>query len=376
MHARSAGLALLLAAGFGGVVLAAAPGERIYRDGVLPNGERLIGRVSGDVPLAGDHAACVGCHRRSGQGLADSEVLVPAVTGPALLTSREPRRADLLRGLYQEVHSAPVWAQERSPKARPAYTLETFKAALRNGVDPTGRALSEAMPRYAIDDGAAEDLFAYLNQLGAGSAPGVTETAIDFATISAGPVDPRVETAMLAVMQAYITRFNHEVARERDRPAFSPYYKSELRTALRSWRLHLWKLDGDPATWPDQLARHYEATPVFSVLAGIAAGPWDPIAAFCEQVGVPCLFPNTNLPPTGPPSYETLYLSRGVAQEAEALAQYLVAQSQATCVLQLIRDDPEAVRAAASGAGQVTTNTAPVGQPLRAVGQNASAIIL
>jgi hypothetical protein len=105
-----------------GMLSSRAPdlGEQIYQEGILPDGRLLSARVIGDVELRGSGAACTSCHRRSGYGLTDSEIVAPPVTGPALFTDRRPNRAELLSGLYQEVHAPRSWAEERVPKVRPA----------------------------------------------------------------------------------------------------------------------------------------------------------------------------------------------------------------------------------------------------------------
>lgn len=334
-------------------VLIAAPlhaqtitGERIYRDGVLPDGQPLEARVNGDVPLRGQHAACVGCHRHSGYGLADSEMLAPPVTGDALFSARQPRRADLLQGLYQEVHAPPSWAGERTPKLRPAYTRETLAVALRTGVDASGRPLDPTMPRYALDQASAEALVAYLEKLGTDQASGIDADTIRFATVIAGRVDPGRERAMLGVMEAFIEAKNLDTLREGARPDFSPYYKSEYRSSWRRWGLDVWRLSGDPATWEAQLTALYAARPIFAVLGGLAEGGWQPIHAFCERNGLPCLFPNTDLPVIGAPSHDTLYLSRGLSGEAEATAEFLHARQEDARVVQVLRDGPASRRLA------------------------------
>jgi len=318
------------------------PGERIYREGALPDGRLLEARVNGDIPLRGQFAACAGCHRRSGYGLADSEMLASSITGETLFSAREPRRADLLQGLYQEVHSPTSWAGERTPKLRPAYTGETLAVALRTGLDPSGRLLDPAMPRYALDQASAKALVAYLETLGTDQAPGVDAKVIQFATVIAGQVSLDRERAMLGVMEAFINAKNLDTLRESARPDFSPYYKGEYRSSWRRWSLNVWRLRGDPVTWERQLTELQASRPVFAVLGGLAEGGWQPIHAFCERNGLPCLFPNTDLPVVDAPSHDTLYLSRGLIGEAEATAEFLHEQQEDARVVQVLRNDPAA----------------------------------
>lgn len=312
-------------------------GALVYQEGVRVDGQPIEASVNGDVRLRGKAAACVSCHRRSGYGLADGEMLTPAITGANLFSEREPRRADLLQGLYQEVHSPPSWASQRAPKVRPAYTDETLERALRTGIDPSGRRLDPVMPRYALDPDSSGALIAYLRRLGSEQAFGVDAGSIRFATIIAGQVAPERERAMLDVMEAFIEAKNLETTGEDARPDFSPYYKSEYRSARRRWRLETWRLDGPQSTWQGQLAAFYQRDPVFAVIGGLADGDWEPIAAFCERKALPCLFPNTAMPALREPSHDTLYLSRGLNGEAEAAAAYLRRAVLMPRVLQVVR---------------------------------------
>jgi hypothetical protein len=313
------------------------PGERIYREGVLPNGSPLQARVSGDVRLRGPQAACELCHRRSGYGLGDSEVMAPPVAGEILFNDRDPPRSELLRSLFQDVRGPSGWAAERTPKVRPGYTDATLLRALRDGLDPVGRPLARAMPRYDLDTAAAAALIGYLHTLGHAPAPGVGPDAIRFATVVAGAVDPARQRAMLDVMEAFIAEHNLETARELARPGYSLNYKGEFRSARRAWTLDVWRVTGDPATWAEQLGGLYASRPVFAALGGLAEGDWRPIHDFCERQQMPCLFPGTDLPVVDPPSDDTLYVSTGLPGEAAAVADWLIGQHQAGRVLQIFR---------------------------------------
>jgi hypothetical protein len=312
-------------------------GQRIYQEGVLPDGSLLQGSVSGDVRLRGPQAACELCHRRSGYGLGDGEVIVPPVTGEVLFNDRDPSRSELLRGLFQDVRGPSGWAAERTPRIRPGYTDQSLLRALRDGVDPLGRPLSRAMPRYDLDAAAASELIGYLRTLGRAPAPGVGPDTIRFATVIAGSVDPARQRAMLDVMEAFIAEHNLETAREQAHPGYSPNYKSEFRSARRAWALDVWRVTGDPATWGEQLARLYASRPVFAAVGGLAEQDWKPIHDFCEREEMPCLFPETDLPVLYSRSNETLYLSTGLPGEAAALADWLMGRHEADHVLQIFR---------------------------------------
>jgi cytochrome c len=265
---------------------------------------------------------CASCHRRSGFGGSEGGVYVPRVTGPALFGPGQLRRADLFRALYQEPQPQPYATRVRDPRVRPAYTAESLATALRDGKDPAGRMLDTLMPRYRLDDKEVANLAAYLAELSAAPSPGVDGESIHFATVITPGVDAGRRKALLDVLEAYVRWKNAETAHSAQRLGFSPWYRDEFYPSYREWKLHIWELHGPASIWPRQLADFYREQPVFAVLSGLGAGSWRPVHDFCERTEVPCLFPNTDLPVLSPGAY-ALYLSPGLAVEAEALAQRL-----------------------------------------------------
>ncbi|HEX9943472.1 MAG TPA: SCO family protein [Thermoanaerobaculia bacterium] len=341
-------------------------GQRIYRDGLLPSGRPLAATVEGGTAVGGAQLACASCHRRSGFGASEGGVYVPRVTGPALFQPRQLRRADLFRNLYQEVQPKPYGERVRDPRLRPAYTPETLAVALREGRDPAGRTLDPLMPRYRLSDEEAAHLAAYLRGLSAAPSPGVDGEAIHFATVVTEGVDPGRRKAMLDVLEAYVRWKNAETRHSASRLGSSPWYRDEFAGSYREWRLHVWNLRGLASTWPEQLAAHYRAQPVFAVLSGIGAGSWRPVHEFCERAEVPCLFPNTDLPVADPPGAYTLYLSPGLAVEAQALARHL-AESPEGRIVQVYRDVDEGrvpAQALRSMAGHLEERAVPPGVAL------------
>jgi hypothetical protein len=304
-------------------ILSIELGERIYREGVLPSGRPIRATVQGDVAVEGTQFNCASCHRRSGFGSSEGAAFVPPVTGRSLYQSKEPRRVDLFRRLYQEVHPKPALARIHDSRTRPAYTDETLAIAIREGKDPTGRELDPLMPRYRMSDEDMGHLIAYLKSLSSTPVPGVTESAIHFATIVAEGVDSEKRKAMLDVMHAYFRWKNADTKRLLQRPGSSPYYLDDFYSALREWVLHVWELRGPKETWPAQLDESYRSQPVFALLGGIGVGEWQPIHEFCERTEAPCLFPHTDLPIASPTGAYSVYFSKGPIGEAEALARYL-----------------------------------------------------
>jgi hypothetical protein len=341
-------------------------GRRIYREGVLPSGRPLAATVQAGIAVEGAQLACASCHRRSGFGASEGGVYVPRVTGPALFQPQQLRRADLFRSLYQEVQPTPYRERLRDPRLRPAYTPETLAVALREGRDPSGRTLAPLMPRYRLSDEEVAQLAAYLQGLSAAPSLGVDGEAIHFATVVTDGVDPGRRKAMLDVMEAYVRWKNAETKHSAARLGSSPWYRDEFYGSYREWKLHVWDLHGPARTWPAQLAAHYRAQPVFALLSGIGAGSWQPVHDFCERFEVPCLFPNTDLPVAAPAGAYALYLSPGLAVEAEALGRRL-AESPAGRIVQVYRDVDEGrvpARALRSIRGRLEERTIPQGQAL------------
>lgn len=300
-------------------------GRRIYLEGVLPSGQPVQAVVSGDVPFQGTQFSCSSCHQRSGRGSIEGKVGVPAVTGAALFA---PRR----RGS--------TWV--------PAYTSESLAHAIGQGVDPAGRALDPIMPRYTLSDEEMRVLIAYLEQLSSTPVPGVTETTVHFATVVGAGVSPALQQAMLEVLEAFFADTNGHVRSYMRRTTLAPGDSRLLRQPYRKWQMHVWPLDGPESSWSDKLEAYYRDQPVFALLSGIGAG-WEPVHRFCERNGLPCILPNTDLPVVEEKDLYTVYFSKGVMLEAEAVAAHLLRQpdsAPAPRILQVFRPDATGTAAA------------------------------
>lgn len=325
-----AGLALLLAQGApateppAAVLASHLAGQSIYRDGLLASGEPVRAVVQKGVVLEGFEAACVNCHRRSGLGGSEGQIPVRPIAGRLLFTASQTgfaRRRAVATG---------------AADVRPAYTRASLARALREGIDPTGRVLDALMPRYALGDAEIDQLYAYLAGLSAATAPGVSDGEIHFATIIAPGVEADRRRAQLDVLQAFFRDKNGGTRKEaRRREAGS----EQMYLAYRTWVLHVWALEGAPETWHDQLAAQYRAQPVFAVIGGLGSGSWQPVHAFCEGAGVPCVLPDVDYPVVEGAGYSSLYFSRGIVLEADLLARQLAQTRSAGRIVQVFRDD-------------------------------------
>jgi hypothetical protein len=323
-------------------------GEKMYREGLLPSGAPMQASVKGDVPAQGTMFSCVTCHLRSGMGSAEGAVKAPSISGPRLYAPRlrfpkAPRRR---KPREQATAPDPI-------VLRPAYTDETLARAVREGIDPSGRALDAAMPRYRLEERDLAILVRYLKTLSAEPPPGVTDDTVRFAAVVTDGVPPADRDAMLETLDAYLEDRN-AVPRRPGTHVEGGAPRNPMHVGYVGWRrleLARWELRGPADTWRGQLDALQRAQPAFGLLAGLAAGEWKPIHEFCEQEAMPCLFPITDLPVISGADWHTLYFSKGLYGEGEAAARYLRSLpglSAKAPVLQVLRDTPEG-RALARG---------------------------
>lgn len=306
-------------------------GRRMYMEGVLPSGEVMDAFIQGDVRVTGQQAICGACHRRSGMGASEGGEVALAITGAIL---------------YQPLRT-PTSKPPLPPERRPAYTDETLKRAIREGIDPAGRSLDPVMPRYRVSDADLDVLITYMKTLSARPSPGVDEEDIHFATIVTDGLPAETRRALLEVMQTFVEQKNVETRHETQRKQHAPWHKAWMLEPYRKWVLQVWDLKGPPTTWRDQLEAYYAERPVFAVVNGTAPGGWRPVHAFCEARQVPCLFPTTDLPVVDEWSFYALYLSPGMALEGRAVARH-AGEAGAGTLVQVYRAGDERAAAAAA----------------------------
>ncbi|AGK50133.1 cytochrome c family protein [Burkholderia thailandensis MSMB121] len=281
------------------------PGEAIYRNGVLSSGAPLQALREGGLRMEGSAVACVNCHRRSGLGAKSGFTSIPPIAGTYLFNPST---------LSGERPGMPYVESMRSDRA--AYTDVMLARAIRSGIDAQGQRLGYLMPRYALNDDDMAALLRYLKRLDPRPAPGVTDNALHFATITTPDADPVKRHAMLDVLRHYFA----------DKDAFPtgaapPHPSSDAPASVpRRWQLHVWELSGAASTWEAQLARHLAAEPVFAVISGMGGRTWAPVRAFCERARIPCLFPNVEVPAVRNDDFYSIYFSNGVLLEAGLIA--------------------------------------------------------
>ncbi|MEW5881623.1 MAG: cytochrome c [Pseudomonadota bacterium] len=305
---------LLLAALLAGATAAAqtapdaaliARGEAIYF-GTDPSLARPGAALAQGAPIPPQAAACVACHRRSGLGSAEANVLVPPIAGHLLFNPLAPQTGQRL----------PWPSRDRT---RPAYDEATLARALAEGVAPDGVALAAPMPRYAFTAQEVAALAAYLRTLSADSAPGVSDEEVVFATVTTPDAPPAEVDELLRTLRTFFADRNAGTRHETRRRAQALRTDSTMYRRFRRWRLEHWALTGEPHTWRAQLEARYAAAPVFALLSGLSYDDWSPVHEFCERTRLPCLLPNAWLPPAREDFY-SIYFSPGLAAEADAVA--------------------------------------------------------
>ncbi len=236
--------------------------------------------------------ACVNCHRRSGQGGVEGGILVPSIAQDVLMAPGQP-----------PVSALRVPMQGLRHHQRSAYSEAALRRALAHGRDPDGQELGPAMPRYALGEQAAADLLAYLRTRRSQPERGVSATALYLATVVTPQASPARRLAVLSAMRAWTNTLG-------------------LGARRASWRV--WELQGEPATWGQQLFAFWQAQPVYALISGAGGQEWAPVDAFCEAQELPCIFPSVDHTPQREERYWNAYLSGGIEAEARMLAQHLL----------------------------------------------------
>lgn len=329
-------------------------GERMYRTGILPSGKAMKTSLKGESALPGLAFSCEGCHLRSGLGSFVDGNFTPPANGAKLFQPLQ---------IYSSVTGSvkpfkPVRADPQNLKyyreIRPIYTEESLARALRYGVDCAGRKMNDIMPRYLLEVEDMQLLISYLKKLSSEFSPGVSDTALRFATIITDDVSPEEQSAMLIPLETYFRNRNltnfldpREGVRSRS-TGFRSRVMAETtlatrEAATRKLSLSRWVLKGPADTWRGQLEEYYRKEPVFALLGGITKGSWQPMHQFCEEHRIPSIFPNTDFPVISRTDWYTLYLSKGFYLEGEGAASFLNDKEElkGRRVVQIVRATPE-----------------------------------
>jgi cytochrome c553 len=304
-------------------------GRRIYQEGILASGKELEGTRIGNANVKGTQAACINCHKRSGMGSVEGDILIAPIAGNYLfnpdkiqVTNMDPRSGKK----FSQIH--------------PAYTEESLAAAITTGMNNSGRKMQALMPNFQLEKQDLTALSAYLKQLSSTWSPGVDAETIHLATVTTPEVEADRRKAFLDTLQRSVNQKNGSTATAKSKKG-RHHMTSAAEMVLgteRKWALHVWELKGTPDTWTVQLNEKLKSQPVFAVLSGVSNTTWEPVHTFCESNRIPCWFPSVSLPITTE-SFYSLYFSRGVMLEVDVLAKHLTGSDKPKRVVQIRRED-------------------------------------
>ncbi|MBL4756526.1 MAG: c-type cytochrome [Rhizobiales bacterium] len=128
-------------------------GERIYFTGTSTSGGTITAKGGGrHMRMMG--GACANCHgadRLGGRMMPQFWLEVPPLTSYALFGGQEV-----------DDHGSNANESESDHGNHDFYTDETLGRAIAQGIDPSGKSLNSAMPRWSISSSDLVDLIAYL----------------------------------------------------------------------------------------------------------------------------------------------------------------------------------------------------------------------
>jgi hypothetical protein len=257
-------------------------------------------------------------------GSVEGDQLIAPITGNALFLTKgkvvatmDPGRGKLMNQSHE------------------AYTDADLEHAIRNGMHPSGRAMNELMPRYALKDNELNALIGYLRTLSTDWSPGAEEQVVHLATVITPDVEATRRKLFLDTLRAAISQKNANTMPGKRHMVTAAEFTMKTE---RQWDLQVWELQGPPDTWPGQLREFYDRQPVFAMVSGLSGGSWAKVHDFCEQQQLPCWFPSVKeIPASASTSFYSLYFSQGVALEAAVIAQQLKHQSKEAAPKRLVQ---------------------------------------
>jgi ABC-type branched-subunit amino acid transport system substrate-binding protein len=262
-------------------------GRRIYQEGSSVSGSPIVAVMGkGEIEVPAASLPCAGCHGRDGKGRPEGGVRPSDLTWTTL--------------------SKPYGVTHPDGRQHPPYDARLLTRAISLGLDPAGNPLDATMPRYRMSPQEMEDLVGYLQQLGTGSDPGVSDTAVRVGVLL--PSGPLSEMGR-AVRAAVTARFE---SLNRDGGLYGRKLETRFIEApqpadqRRSWT-----------------ADFLEREEIFAGLAGFFAGAEVELASLFEEKRVPMVGPFTVHPREGVPfNRYVFYLLPGIETQEKALAHF------------------------------------------------------
>jgi ABC-type branched-subunit amino acid transport system substrate-binding protein len=264
-------------------------GRQIYLEGTSPSGGEIIAVMSdAGVEVPASAVPCGGCHGRDGKGRPEGGVAPSDLTWTAL--------------------TKPYGVTHPSGRKHPPYDVKLLKRAISLGLDPAGNTLQVAMPRFRMSLKDMEDLVAYLQKLGTGSDPGVSDTAVRVGVVlppSSGALSG-MGKAIRAALTARFASVNREggiYGRQIEPRFFDAPAPADQRKA--------WTAD------------FLQREDVFAGLAPFFAGADAEMASLFQEKQIPAVGAFTLYPKEAfPLNRYVFYLLPGIEAQGQALARF------------------------------------------------------
>jgi ABC-type branched-subunit amino acid transport system substrate-binding protein len=263
-------------------------GRQIYLEGTSPSGAEITAVMSdAGVEVPASTVPCRGCHGRDGKGNPEGGISPSDLTWTSL--------------------TRPYGVTHPGGRKHPPYDAKLLKRAIALGVDPAGNPLHVAMPRFRMSLRDMEDLIAYLQQLGTGTDPGVSDMAVRIGVVlsPAGALS-RLGNAVRAAITARFEAVNRD-------------------GGIYGRRIDPHFLDGPaPAdqrrAWTSDFLQREE---VFAGLASFFSGAEDEMASLFQEKQVPMVGPFALHPSEAfPLNRYVFYLLPGIEAQEKALGRF------------------------------------------------------
>jgi ABC-type branched-subunit amino acid transport system substrate-binding protein len=263
-------------------------GKRIYATGISPSGGKMtavLGESTSEIPAAA--LRCINCHLGDGRGKPEGGVSPSDIRWESL--------------------TKPYGATDARGRRRPPYDDRSLRRAITMGVDPAGKPLDAAMPRYRVTHADLADLVAYLVVLGRELEPGVSEDRIRIGVIlPPSPLFPEMGPALRAALSAFASEINRA----------GGIYRREIELTFAE----------SPARRedrPEAAIAFVRREGVFSLAASFIAGAEAEIARRLDEEGVPLIGAQTLYPPAeSAPNRGVFYLTSGLPGQGGALVRF------------------------------------------------------
>jgi ABC-type branched-subunit amino acid transport system substrate-binding protein len=263
-------------------------GKRIYLTGISASGDKLtavLGNSNTEVPAAA--LTCANCHRHDGRGKPEGGIFPSNIRWDELT---KPYGANLPRG-----------------QSRPPYDESLLKRGITMGLDPAGKRLDDAMPRYRMTHRDLADLVAYLKVLGGELDPGLSADKIRIGVILA----PRgqfydMHLAVRASASAFVAEFNRQ----------GGVYQRDIELCFSEAPA---RIEDRAAAAGDFVKREQ----VFALASSFIAGAEGEISQQLGQEGVPLIGAQTLYPQLDfPLNRQLFYLNSGLHGQSLALVRF------------------------------------------------------